>query len=126
MEKAELLGIAAFKNWVGNNGEINDTSRLGVGYDFKVKWKDTGLEETFEVKGTSKTLKIPDMSIVEFDDKHKLKADYLFVVGNVYNPGEEVFYKIPRVALTKDNLKMKQSYHIRLFQNQKKMGTYKI
>ncbi len=126
MDRAEIIGINIFKEWVGNKGEITNTSRVGVGYDFEVKWLDTGLVEKYEVKGTTKILKIPDMSIVEFDDNQSLKADYLFVVGNVLDIGNEVLYKIPRNALSPENLKLKQTYHIRLFQNRNKMGSYKI
>ncbi len=126
MERAETLGLLAFKNWVGDRGEILNTSRDGVGYDCKVKWKDTGLAETYEIKGTAKVLKIPDMSVVEFDESHRLKADFLFVAGNVFETGKEVLFKIPREALTEENLKLKQTYHIRLFQNQKKMGKYRL
>jgi len=126
MERTEIIGILLFKKWVGEKGEIFDTSRHGVGYDFKVKWNDTGIEETFEVKGTTKIMKIPDISIREFDSDKNLKADYLFVAGNLSNPGQEIIYVIPRKALTNENLKLKQTYHIRLFQNKKKMGQYQI
>gem|GEM_PF-4260101 len=126
MDRTEILGISVFKKWIGERGEIFDTSRHGVGYDFKVKWNDTGLEETFEVKGTAKIMKIPDMSIREFDSDKRLRADYLFVAGNLFNSGQEILYKIPREAMSEENLKLKQTYHIRLFQNKKKMGKYQI
>ena len=126
MERAETLGIKKFIKWVGKRGKITDTSRDGVGYDFKVKWHKMRLIETYEVKGSSKTHKIPDMSIREFNNKGILKADWLFVVGNVNKKGKEVIYKIPRKAIKKDNLKLKQAYHIAKFQNKKTMSHYEL
>lgn len=126
MKRAEVLAIEYFIKWVGNRGILTDTSRRGVGYDFIVKWRKSGKNEKYEVKGTKKPLKIPDMHVNEFDKHKRLKADYIFVVSNVHSAGKEICYKIPRNALTKENLRLKQTYHIRLFQNKNKMGRYQL
>jgi hypothetical protein len=128
---AEKLGESAFKSWAKKEGaiEIIPKSRNGVGYDFKVKWKDRRNNRkkigTFEVKGTKRKLGIPDMSVNEFKN-YKLKADFIFVAGNVFGPGENILYKIPRKALTRKNLKLKKTYHIKLFQNEREMGRHRI
>ncbi len=121
----EKLGIECFIKWVeSQGGKLENCSRKGVGYDFEVI-RPNSIKGSYEVKGTKKELNIPDMSVNEFDKK-VLKADWLFVVGNVHKNGEEKCYKIPREALKKENLKLKQTYHIRLFQNRSKMGKYQI
>ena len=76
------------------------------------------------MRGTKKEYKIPDMSVKEFKKK-TLIADFLFVVGNVFNK-KKVLYKIPRKALKPDNLVLKETYHISRFQNRKCMGKYVV
>lgn len=118
---AEKLAINFFKNWVEKQGlELRDTQRSGVGYDFEVTGVDGSIKK-YEVKGTTKEMKIPNMSLNEFDDKI-MKADFLFVVGNIHEEGREVCYAIPREAIKPENLELKQTYRIARFQNQQKMG----
>jgi len=103
---------------------VEEKSRKGVGYDYQFIYPN-GRIEKIEVKGTEKNLKIPDMSVREFDKKKRLKADFLLVVGNVFGR-QKVLYKIPRKALRPENLVLKETYHIRRFQNRKSMGKYVV
>jgi hypothetical protein len=102
---------------------VKPTHREGVGYDYEFTYPD-GKVEKIEVKGTKGIDKIPDMSAREFENKI-LKADFLLVVGNLLNE-EKILYKIPRQAIGKNNLLLKQSYQICKFQNRKNMQKYKI
>src|SRR3989344_4236336 len=113
-----------FEIWAKKKrGKVNRVARAGVGYDYEVRWLN-GKKEKFEVKGSKKLYAIPDMSIREFDQKtKKLKADFLFVVNNIYN-GRLVHFKIPRDAITGKHLFLKQSYHIRRFGNQREMNQF--
>jgi hypothetical protein len=102
---------------------VKPTSREGVGYDYEFNYPN-GKVQKIEVKGTKGIDKIPDISSREFDNKI-LKADFLFVVGNVLDE-KKVLYKIPRQAIGNDNLLLKESYQICKFQNRKNMQKYKI
>ncbi len=124
----EQKAIKYFKKWVlslDKHAKMTDTSREGVGYDFLITWNN-GKKEKFEIKGTRKLHKIPDMSINEFDKTKRLKADFLFVVGNLEEHNRPVFYKIPKNRIAPENLSLKQTYEIKRFQNRKNMSSYLI
>jgi hypothetical protein len=111
------------KNWAEKKRiKVKEKSRKGVGYDYEFIYPD-GKTAKVEVKGTEKNLGIPDMSVREFDKEKKLKADFLLVVCNVLSK-QKTLYKIPRKAIKPENLVLKQTYHIRRFQNKKCMGKY--
>ena len=56
------------------------------------------------------------MWVSEFDNNKRLKADFLFVVGNILKKGKEVKYLIPREEIKPDNLRLLQTYNLRCFQ----------
>ena len=57
---------------------VEDVSRNGRGYDLIIKQGQQNLK--IEVKGSKNIWKIPDLHATEFDEKKRLKADYLCVV----------------------------------------------
>jgi hypothetical protein len=104
------------------NIKVEDKHSEKVGYDYRFTYPD-GKTAKVEVKGTEKEYKIPDMSDKEFDSKQRLKADFILVVGHVLDE-EKILYKIPREAIKPGNLRPKQTYHIKRYQNRKNMGKY--
>jgi hypothetical protein len=124
VNRQEQIAMKFVKDWAEKKRIlVEEKSRKGVGYDYQFIYPN-GRTEKIEVKGTEKNLKIPDMSVREFDKK-TLRADFLLVVGNVFSK-QKVLYKIPRKALRPDNLVLKKTYHIRRFQNRKCMGKYLV
>jgi hypothetical protein len=106
------------------NIKVEDKHSEKVGYDYEFTYPD-GKTAKVEVKGTEKEYRIPDMSVTEFDSKDRLKADFILVVGHVLSE-ERILYKIPREAIKPENLRPKQTYHIRRFQNRKRMEEYVV
>jgi hypothetical protein len=123
VNRQERIAMKFVKNWAEKKRiKVEEKSRKGVGYDYEFIYPD-GKTAKVEVKGTEKNLGIPDMSVREFDKEKKLKADFLLVVCNVLSK-RKTLYKIPRKAIKPENLVLKQTYHIRRFQNKKRMGKY--
>ena len=124
VNRQEQAAMKFVKDWAKKQKiTVRDAHGKGVGYDYEFIHPD-GKTEKVEVKGTKKEYKIPDMSVKEFEKK-RLIADFLFVIGNVLSK-ERILYKIPREAIKPENLKLKETYHIRRFQNRKNMGKYRI
>lgn len=122
VNRQEQAAMKFVRDWAEKRKiTVKDTHGKGVGYDYEFIYPDGKIEKV-EVKGTKKEHKIPDMSVKEFHKK-KLIADYLFVVGNVLGK-DRILYKIPRKAIKPENLKLKETYHIRRFQNRKNMDRY--
>lgn len=122
VNRQEQIAMKFVKDWAEKqNIRVEDKHGGGVGYHYEFIYPDGRIEKV-EVKGTKKEYKIPDMSVKEFEKK-TLIADFLFVVGNVFNK-EKILYKIPREAIKPENLKLKETYHIRRFQNRKNMKKY--
>jgi len=123
--EAELRSIEFVKRWAEKKGiTVRKPSSKGAGYDLEFVHPDGGVEK-IEVKGSSKVYSIPDMRVSEFEGK-SLKADFLYVVGNVLSPGEEHLYVIPRGALKPENLRLRQTYFISRFQTKINMEKYRI
>jgi hypothetical protein len=123
VNQQEQTAMKFVKDWAEKQKiVVRKTSRMGFGYDYEFTHPD-GRTEKVEVKGTKKEYKIPDMSVREFDEKKRLKADFLLVVGNVLNK-EKILYRIPRKDIKPENLSLKQTFHIRKFQNRKNMKKY--
>jgi len=124
VNRQEQIAMKFIKDWAEKQKiRVEEKHRKGVGYDYEFVYPN-GRIEKIEVKGTEKDLKIPDMSVREFDKK-RLKADFLLVVGNVLSK-QKVLYKIPRKAIKPEDLVLKKTYHIRRFQNRKSMGKYTV
>jgi len=122
MKEAEELGCKVFERWIRKEKglEPEKCQRKGVGYDYKIVYKD-GRVETYEVKGSEKEKHaIPDMYYSEVDARtRKLKANYLFVVNNVFESGKEVAYKIAREEFKRENFKLKKVWRVARFQNKR-------
>jgi hypothetical protein len=122
MKEAEELGCEVFERWVWEKKRLKPEKcqRKGVGYDYKIVYKD-GRVETYEVKGSGKEKHaIPDMYYSEVDARtRKLKADYLFIVNNVFKPGNEVVYKIAREEFKRKNFKLKKVWRVAKFENKR-------
>jgi hypothetical protein len=93
------------------------------GYDYDFIFPN-GTVKKIEVKGTSKVDKIPDLYESEVKDM-KIVADFLYVVGNVRNRGNEILYVIPRDDIKSENLRPSGRWRIARFQNKKTMGKYR-
>lgn len=123
VNQQEQIAMKFVKDWAEKQKiKVEEKYRMGVGYDYEFIHPH-GKTEKVEVKGTKKEYKIPDMSVREFDEKKKLKADFLLVVGNVLSK-EKILYKIPRKDIKPENLSLKQTFHIRKFQKRKNMEKY--
>jgi hypothetical protein len=125
VNQQEQIAIDFVRSWAEKKGiRVEPTSRKGVGYDYQFIYPD-GKIEKIEVKGTEKNLRIPDMSVREFDKNKTLRADFLLVVGKVLSE-QKVLYRILRKAIKPENLFLKETYHIRRSQNRKCMGRYVV
>ena len=121
--EAEVAGVDYVIQWAKKRKiKVTPTHRDGVGYDLKFEYPD-GSVEKIEVKGSRKPHAIPDMRVSEFE-KFELKADYMYVVGNVLAKGNERLYRIPKSAIKAEHLSLRQTYHIRRFQGRKNMEKY--
>jgi poly(3-hydroxybutyrate) depolymerase len=126
MNEVEKKSYEIFKKWAKSQGlqitkDYTLKKKEAKGYDFEAK-NQNGEITTYEVKGSKHKNAIPDLRDSEFENK-KLKADFLFVVGNIQR-GKEVIYKIPRDAIKPENLSPKKYYFIRRFQNKKVMEEF--
>jgi hypothetical protein len=122
----EKTAYEIFENWAKNNGfKIKDMRYAGIGYDYKII-DNEGKLITFEIKGSKRINSIPDMSVAEFDQNKRLKADFLFVINNIHEKGKEIIFKIPRNSIKPENLLLKQTYRIERFQNKKIMKQFRI
>lgn len=125
MNEVEKKSYEIFKRWVDDKGmkitkdyTLNREERKG--YDFEVR-NQNGEILKFEVKGSTHKNAIPDLRDSEVENR-KLKADFLFVVGNLFQKGEkEIKYKISKDKIKPENFVLRKSYYIRRFQNQKNM-----
>lgn len=127
MMSTELKATKYFEEWVKKEGGM-PVQQHGNGYDYEVTWEKgpkKGTKEKYEVKGSTKIKYIPDMRTSEFDNM-RLKADFLFVVWNVNQAGEEVVYIIPRDEIKPEHLLLLQTYRLRCFQNNQVMGRFRI
>ena len=123
VNQQEQIAMKFVKDWAEKQKiKVKEKHRMGVGYDYEFIYPD-GKTEKVEVKGTEKEYKIPDMSVKEFDEKKRLKADFLLVVGNVFSE-RKILYKIPREDINPMNLLLKKTYRIERFQNRKNMEKY--
>jgi hypothetical protein len=123
--KPEVEAMQFVRKWAKSKGiDPIDVSHSGRGYDYQFKHEDGKIEKV-EVKGVSKSYGIPDMRVNEFRNK-RLKADYLFVVGNVATHRKRRVYKIPRNAIKPKNLILLQTYRITRFQGKKNMEKYRV
>ena len=123
MNPQEKRAYEIFEEWAkGKNLEIRDCKRKGKGYDYETE-DASGKKTTYEVKGSKHENAIPDLHENEVVNGKHLKADFLFVVGNVLKEGKEVIYLIPRHVLKPDNFRLNpRTYRIVYFQNKKVMG----
>lgn len=126
MNEQERRGYELFERWVLKNGMTFERCKgSGVGYDYKVTDRN-GKVESYEVKGSKHVRAIPDLFWTEVDAKKRtLKANYLFITGNILEPGKEVHYRIARKKFKPDNFTPRQTWHVSRFQN-KGMNNYEV
>jgi hypothetical protein len=75
--------IAYVKMQAARNHIKVHTAERGSGYDL-VFLCPSGKKARIEVKGSEKDNMIPDMRVSEFDEARRLKADFLYFIGNVF------------------------------------------
>jgi hypothetical protein len=91
------------------------TAKLGSGYDL-VFLCPSGKKIRIEVKGSEKDNMIPDMRVSEFDEARRLKADFLYFIGNVFKRAPMV-HIIPRKAIRPEDLSPRGTYHLKFGKN---------
>lgn len=92
------------------------------GYDLVFVFSDDR-NERIEVKGSEKDTMIPDMRVSEFDGRSRLKADFLYFVGNVFKR-KKALHIIPRSAIKPGDLSPRGTYHLKF--GKKRLEKYRV
>ena len=82
-QKVAIRAIAYVKRRAARDNIKVHNGKPRSGYDL-VFVHPGGKKERIEVKGSEKDDMIPDMRVSEFDGSKRLKADFLYFVGNVF------------------------------------------
>lgn len=97
-------------------------SKPRSGYDL-VFVRPDGKKERIEVKGSEMDNMIPDMRVSEFDGRKRLRADFLYFVGNVFKR-KKAFHIIPRNAIRPEDLSLRGTYHLKF--GKKRLEKYRV
>ncbi len=114
-QKVAQRAITYVKNQAARNHIKVRPSKFASGYDLVLLYP-SGKRRRIEVKGSQKDNMIPDIRVSEFDDEKRLKADFLYFVGNVFKR-KPILHVIPRNAIRPQDLSPRGTYHLRFGMN---------